>query len=128
MRRGTRSGPRPAVRLAVTSRPRRRRFVPLTPWVSDLHRHGGGPGLEVTVAFQPVVDLDLRVVYAYEALVRGRGGAGAAEVLAQVPVGGRYAFDQVCRIAAIALASRLGLTAGLSVNFLPNALYEADTC
>jgi EAL domain-containing protein (putative c-di-GMP-specific phosphodiesterase class I) len=103
--------------------------VPLAaPWITDLHRHGGGPGLEVTVAFQPVVDLDLRSVYAYEALVRGRAGQGAAEVLGRVPAAGRYAFDQVCRIAAIALASRLGLTAGLSVNFLPNALYEAETC
>jgi EAL domain-containing protein (putative c-di-GMP-specific phosphodiesterase class I) len=97
------------------------------PWVSDLHRHGGGPGLEVTVAFQPVVDLDLRTVYAYEALIRGRGGEGAAEVLARVPTAGRYAFDQVCRIAAIALASRLNLGAGLSVNFLPNAIHEAET-
>lgn len=107
--------------------------MPLTapapaPWTTDLHRHGGGPGLDVTIAFQPVVDLELHTVYAYEALVRGRGGTGAAEVLAKVPVGGRYAFDQVCRIAAIALASRLGLTAGLSVNFMPNALYEIDTC
>jgi EAL domain-containing protein (putative c-di-GMP-specific phosphodiesterase class I) len=74
------------------------------------------------------VDLESRSVYAYEALVRGRNGQGAGAVLAQVPPAGRYAFDQVCRIAAVALASRLGLSAGLSVNFMPNALYEADTC
>ena len=104
--------------------------MPLTapaPWTADLHRHGGGPALDITVAFQPVVDLDRRAVYAYEALVRGRGGESAGEVLARVPAAGRYAFDQVCRIAAIALATRLGMTADLSVNFLPNALYEADT-
>jgi hypothetical protein len=55
----------------------------------------------VIVAFQPVVDLDLRAVYAYEALVRGRNGEGAAEVLARVPAAGRHAFDQVCRVTPV---------------------------
>jgi EAL domain-containing protein (putative c-di-GMP-specific phosphodiesterase class I) len=99
----------------------------LARWAADLHRHGGGPGIDITVAFQPVVDLERRAVHAYEALVRGRGGQGAAEVFARVPEAGRYAFDQVCRITAVALAARLGITAALSVNFLPNALYETDT-
>ncbi len=94
----------------------------------DLHRHGGGPGLDVTMAFQPIVDLDQREVFAYEALVRGQDGTGAAGVLARVPADGRYAFDQVCRIKAISLAKALVVTAGLDVNFLPNALYEAETC
>ncbi|QJX00786.1 diguanylate cyclase/phosphodiesterase (GGDEF & EAL domains) with PAS/PAC sensor(s) [Frigoriglobus tundricola] len=88
----------------------------------------GGPGPDITVAFQPVVDLDRSLVYAYEALVRGRSGSGAAEVLEQVAPAGRYAFDQVCRVTAIALAARLSVATGLSVNFLPNALYEAETC
>jgi EAL domain-containing protein (putative c-di-GMP-specific phosphodiesterase class I) len=79
------------------------------------------------MAFQPIVDLDRRAVLAYEALVRGRGGEPAGDVLARVPPAGRYAFDQVCRYTALALAGRLGAVA-LSVNFLPNALYEEDTC
>jgi EAL domain-containing protein (putative c-di-GMP-specific phosphodiesterase class I) len=93
----------------------------------DLRRHGGGPRVEITMAFQPIVDADRREVYAYEALVRGRNGEVAREVLDRVPAAGRYAFDQVCRITAVALAGRLGAP-GLSVNFLPNALYEAETC
>ena len=96
-------------------------------WITPLNSPDG-PDLDITVAFQPVVDLDRNLVYAYEALVRGRSGSCAAEVLGKVAPAGRYAFDQVCRVAAIALAARLHVATGLSVNFLPNALYEAETC
>lgn len=40
----------------------------------------------------------------------------------------RYHFDQTCRVLAIATAKRLGLTARLSINFLPNAVYEPASC
>jgi EAL domain-containing protein (putative c-di-GMP-specific phosphodiesterase class I) len=40
----------------------------------------------------------------------------------------RYAFDQLCRVRAIELAARLGLDGFLSINFLPNAVYEAEAC
>jgi len=84
-----------------------------------------------TMAFQPVVDVSAGAVYAYEALVRGPAGEGAASVLGQITPANRYAFDQSCRVKAITLASQLGLGASgacLSINFLPGAMYRPETC
>lgn len=84
-----------------------------------------------SMAFQPVVDLDSGRIASYEALVRGTGDEPAAQVLARVTAGNRYAFDQSCRVTAIALASRLGLQqtgANLSINFIPGAMYRPENC
>jgi EAL domain-containing protein (putative c-di-GMP-specific phosphodiesterase class I) len=80
------------------------------------------------MAFQPVVDLDSQKIYAYEALVRGAQGESAASVLAAVTEENRYAFDQACRVKAIATASRLGLDRRLNINFKPNAVYHPESC
>lgn len=48
----------------------------------------------IAMAFQPIVDVTTGRPFAYEALVRGADGAGAASVLAQVTPDSRYAFDQ----------------------------------
>lgn len=89
-------------------------------------------GFAFTMAFQPIVDLRERRLFAYEALVRGPGEESAASILAQVTDQNRYRFDQSCRIRAIELASRLGLQqipdCKLSINFLPNAVYQPETC
>jgi EAL domain-containing protein (putative c-di-GMP-specific phosphodiesterase class I) len=81
-----------------------------------------------TMAFQPIVDVDSDTVYAYEALVRPAGGGTAAEVLAQINEQNRYAFDQSCRVKAIELAAQLGMQSLLSINFLPNAVYQPAAC
>jgi EAL domain-containing protein (putative c-di-GMP-specific phosphodiesterase class I) len=83
------------------------------------------------MAFQPIVDLSRDAVFAYEALVRGPSGEPALSVLDRVDAQNRYAFDQTCRVRAIELASRLGIEdtgAKLSINFLPNAVYEPRAC
>lgn len=84
------------------------------------------------MAFQPIVDLTSRTVFAYEALVRGPGEESAASILALVNDQNRYRFDQACRVRAIELASRLRLhdipDCKLSINFLPNAVYRPETC
>ncbi|CAN5147832.1 EAL domain-containing protein [soil metagenome] len=83
------------------------------------------------MAFQPIVDVSGGRIFAQEALVRGVDGAGAASILSQVTPENRYAFDQRCRVAAIEHAARVGIaTAGqlLSINFLPNAVYEPAAC
>ena len=90
-------------------------------------RESGAP-LDFTMAFQPVVDIVLNRIEAYEALVRGCDGSGASIVLAQVTDQNRYSFDQACRVRAIELAARLGLAAQLNINFMPNAVYEARAC
>ena len=80
------------------------------------------------MAFQPIVDIQERRIDAYEALVRGPNGQGAAHVLDQVKPENTYAFDQACRVKAIELAARLGMERQLSINFLPNAVYEPRAC
>jgi EAL domain-containing protein (putative c-di-GMP-specific phosphodiesterase class I) len=94
-------------------------------------RDGAGFDLAITMAFQPIVDVETRTVFAQEALVRGADGSGAAAVLARVSDTNRYGFDQLCRSTAIEQAAALDLTAGgasLSINFLPNAVYEPRAC
>jgi EAL domain-containing protein (putative c-di-GMP-specific phosphodiesterase class I) len=92
---------------------------------------GAGFDLPITMAFQPIVDIKTRRVFAHEALVRGVGGEGAGFILDQVSETNRYAFDQGCRVKAIELAADLNLAddgAMLSINFLPNAVYEPRAC
>ena len=79
-------------------------------------------------AFQPIVDMDDRSIYAHEALVRGPNGEGAMSVLSQVNEANRYRFDQACRIKAITMAARLGIRERISINFLPNAVYKPEVC
>ncbi len=84
-----------------------------------------------SMAFQPIVNVETGNVFAYEALVRGPNGEGAETVLSQLNDENRYSFDQSSRVEAITLASRLGLVetgASLSINFLPNAVYNAASC
>ena len=87
--------------------------------------------LPFSMAFQPIVDISTGLIYAHEALVRGINGEGAGTVLSAVDPDSRYAFDQQCRVKAIELAARLDLArdgARLSINFLPNAVYEPRAC
>jgi EAL domain-containing protein (putative c-di-GMP-specific phosphodiesterase class I) len=84
-----------------------------------------------SMAFQPIVDVDSKSVYAFEALVRGLNGEPAWSVLSQVNEGNRYAFDQNCRVKAINLAAQLNLLetgAKLSINFMPGAVYSPIAC
>ncbi len=86
---------------------------------------------DIAMAFQPIVDVVTARPFAFEALVRGPNGEGAAEVLAGVTPDNRYAFDQQCRVAAIEGAVAAGIVATgarLSINFLPNAVYSPVAC
>jgi len=63
--------------------------------------------------------------------VRGVNGEGALTVLSAVNETNRYAFDQQCRVKAIEMATALGVPeqgACLSINFMPNAIYEPRAC
>jgi EAL domain-containing protein (putative c-di-GMP-specific phosphodiesterase class I) len=84
-----------------------------------------------SMAFQPIVDIRTGAIFAHEALVRGPTGESAATVLNQIDAENRYAFDQECRVKAIELASALydpGDQVKLSINFMPNAVYEPRAC
>jgi len=89
---------------------------------------GEGLDFSFSFAFQPIVDAAQKSVYAYEALVRGTNGEGAMSVLSQVNERNRYSFDQICRVKAVKLASRLDMQPMLSINFMPNAVYRAEYC
>ena len=84
--------------------------------------------IDLQMAFQPIVDVARREVFAYEALVRGPRGEPAGWVLAQVQPEQLYRFDQTCRVLAIATAAELRLRTRLSINFIPNAVYEPANC
>lgn len=93
-----------------------------------MHCRGGSLDIDLQIAFQPVVDAVERRIYASEALVRGPRGEGAGELLRNVSPAQLHLFDQTCRALAIGTAARLGLRERLSINFIPNAMYEASTC
>lgn len=84
--------------------------------------------LEFTFAYQPIVDVRSRSIYAHEALVRGIKGESAHSVLSRVTEENRYPFDQMCRARAIDGAANLGMPERLCINFLPNAVYTPKTC
>lgn len=83
---------------------------------------------DFTMAFQPIIDCKEKVVFGYEALVRGLGGESAYSVISKVDDNNRYLFDQLCRVKAITLAAQLKLDSVLSINFLPNAIYKPERC
>jgi PAS domain S-box-containing protein len=97
----------------------------------DACKDGAIPPFSFSMAFQPIIDVEARRVYAYEALVRGPGGESAYSVLAKVTDKNRYAFDQACRVTAITLAKKLGVDktqAKLCINFMPGAVYSPAAC
>jgi len=85
---------------------------------------------EFKMAFQPIVDVAEHRVWGYEALVRGPNGESAHSVLSQLTDTQLYRFDQAARVMAIETAGRLfdDPHARLSINFMPNAVYEPRAC
>ena len=88
----------------------------------------GTLGFDFTMAFQPIVNCSTQSIFGYEALVRGLNNESAYSVISRINDENRYVFDQLCRIKAIALAARLGINSMLSINFLPNAVYQPERC
>jgi EAL domain-containing protein (putative c-di-GMP-specific phosphodiesterase class I) len=79
-------------------------------------------------AYQPIVALSTKTIFGHEALVRGPNNESAQSVLSNVNDENRYAFDQACRVNAIKGAAQLGMKGFLSINFLPNAVYQPEAC
>jgi EAL domain-containing protein (putative c-di-GMP-specific phosphodiesterase class I) len=82
------------------------------------------------MAFQPIVDVANDRVWGYEALVRGGNGESALSILNQLTDQTRYQFDQAARVMAIETAGSLfdRRDLRLSINFMPNAVYEPMAC
>lgn len=81
---------------------------------------------DFSYAFQPIVDISARRIFAHEALVRGPAGEAASSVLSRITSDSRYSFDQSCREKAIRIAAQLRMQSHLSINFLPNAIYRPE--
>ena len=67
------------------------------------------------------------MTFGHQALVRGPQGEGAYSVLSKVTEKNRYYFDQQIRVKAIGMAASLypaEENLKLSINFMPNAVYE----
>ena len=82
----------------------------------------GGSDPDFTFAFQPIIDTQAREVVSYEALIRGPNNESAYQILSQVQADTMFAFDLKARVKAIGLASRLGVSCNLNLNFLPRSL------
>jgi EAL domain-containing protein (putative c-di-GMP-specific phosphodiesterase class I) len=80
---------------------------------------------DFTFAFQPIVDTEAREVVSYEALIRGPGNESAYLILREVPADTMFAFDLKARVKAIGLATRLGVSCNLNLNFLPRSLISS---
>ena len=78
--------------------------------------------IDISFAFQPIVDIESHQVFAFEALVRGPSNQPASSVFAALEPSQLHAFDRAARIQAVALAASLGLNTSLSLNFLPQSL------
>ena len=94
-------------------------------------RDGVDLDLDFTMAFQPIVDTRVDRIWGYEALIRGPEGQSAGSILGQVTEATMYRFDQAARVRAIELAGRLFQAdddTRLSINFMPNAVYEPAAC
>ena len=83
---------------------------------------------DFSFAYQPIVNFHAKNIFAHEALVRGINGESAFSILAKVNDDNLYRFDQSCRVKAIELAAQLDMKELLSINFLPNAVYEPAAC
>jgi blue light- and temperature-responsive anti-repressor len=77
---------------------------------------------EFSFAYQPIVDIETRTVFAYEALVRGRANEPAGVIFGTIDPRDLHRFDRAARIRAIELAASLGLETSLSLNLLPQSL------
>ena len=91
-------------------------------------RKGHALDFDFSMAFQPLVNLEEKSIYGYEALVRGLNDEPAFSIINRVDNHNIYRFDQTCRVKAIALAAEKGLTKRLSINFMPGAVYQPDIC
>lgn len=84
-----------------------------------------GVGFKFEIAFQPIVDILDRAVWAYEALARGGQGESAYWVLAHVNDENGRAFDEGSVALAMQRARADELGGRLHVNFRPSAVEHA---
>lgn len=81
-----------------------------------------------THAFQPIVDVQSKTIFAHEALIRGHSGESAGALLSGLGSSALHELDRQSGTNAIVLAARLGMTTALSINSLPQSFGSAGHC
>ncbi len=90
-------------------------------------RSGRTSSRPFSMAFQPIVDIETNRTIAYEALVRGHHNEPASSILCPSRSNGRVSIDRACRLAAIEVASALGVIetgADLCINVNPRPAFS----
>lgn len=82
--------------------------------------------IDISYAFQPIVDINCKKVFSYEALLRGINDEPAINILSKIPKEDILLFDQYARNIAIEWAARLGIECYLNLNFLPDSLQSSE--
>lgn len=86
-------------------------FTPLAGTPQDCSDCGKAErvGFDFDYAYQPIVDVERKAIFAHEALVRGPNGEGAYSVLSQVNEVKRYRFDQAIVRSLVRLCEELNI-------------------
>lgn len=82
--------------------------------------------MKLSCAFQPIVDVSDQTIFSYEALVRGKNGESAYEIISSIKDDNLIEFDQKARETAISMAQKLEITTAININFLPRSIYNND--
>ncbi len=83
--------------------------------------------MNFSCAFQPIVDVNKKEVFSYEALARGMNNEPASYVFSKLAENDLLHFDQQARKIAIALAAKLKIACHINLNFLPLSLKNTDS-
>jgi EAL domain-containing protein (putative c-di-GMP-specific phosphodiesterase class I) len=79
-----------------------------------------------SLAFQPIVDIDAKKIFSYEALVRGINNESAQEILSHISKEEFCEFDQLVRNTALKMAANLGIDCHINLNFMPRCLQHTN--
>jgi len=82
---------------------------------------------KISFAFQPIIDINMASVTAYEALIRGQSNEDFSDILSKISEQEWTQFDATCRAIAISKAAKLGLTCDLNLNFMARHVDDART-
>ncbi|WOD39771.1 diguanylate phosphodiesterase [Nodosilinea sp. E11] len=80
---------------------------------------------KVSFAFQPIIDVSLSNVVAYEALICGANNEEFLKISPQISEREWSHFDTNCRAIAVSMAAKLGLPCDLHLNFLARHVDDA---
>lgn len=82
---------------------------------------------EFSFAFQPIYDISKERVSSFEILLRGLSNESSASIFSKIKKEDLYAFDELLRVKAIALAATLGVGTNINLNLMPGSIFASET-